>query len=56
MNVRRLDDAAAFLDAAGPLLLSDEARHNLVLGIAGTLRDHPSVYEEYFLPRRWPVY
>ena len=49
MNVRSLADAAAFLDAAGPLLLADEARHNLVLGIAGTLRDHPSVYEEYFL-------
>jgi uncharacterized protein len=49
MDVRRLDDPVAFLDAAGPLLLADEARHNLILGIAGTLRDHPSVYEEYFL-------
>ena len=49
MDVRRLDDPVAFLDAAEPLLLADEARHNLILGIAGTLRDHPSVSEEYFL-------
>jgi len=49
MDVRRLDDPVAFLDAAGPLLLADEARHNLILGIAGTLRDHPAVYAEYFL-------
>jgi len=49
MEVRRLDDPVAFLDAAGPLLLEDEARHNLILGIAGTLRDHPSFYPEHFL-------
>jgi uncharacterized protein len=49
MDVRRIGDPVAFLDAAAPLLLADEARHNLILGIAGTLRDHPSVYEEYFL-------
>jgi predicted GNAT family acetyltransferase len=49
MDVRRLDDPVAFLDAAGPLLLEDEARHNLILGIAGTLRDHPSLYREHFL-------
>jgi ribosomal protein S18 acetylase RimI-like enzyme len=49
MDVRRLDDPVAFLDAAGPLLVEDEARHNLILGIAGTLRDHPSVYPEHFL-------
>jgi uncharacterized protein len=47
--VKRLSDPVAFLAAAGPLLLEDEARHNLVLGIAGTLRDHPSVYLEYHL-------
>lgn len=52
MDVRRIDDPAAFLDAAKPLLLADEARHNLILGIAGTLRDHPSVYPEY---RLWLV-
>jgi predicted GNAT family acetyltransferase len=49
MDVRRLEDPAAFLDAASPLLLADEARHNLMLGIAGTLRDHPSHYPEYGL-------
>ncbi len=49
MEVRRLADPVAFLDAAGPLLLEDEARHNLILGIVGTLRDHPSLYDEYFL-------
>jgi predicted GNAT family acetyltransferase len=49
MEVRRLEDPAAFLDAAMPLLLADEARHNLILGIAGTLRAHPSHYPEYGL-------
>jgi predicted GNAT family acetyltransferase len=49
MHVRRVEDPAAFLEAASPLLLEDEARHNLILGIAGTLRDHPSHYPEYGL-------
>jgi uncharacterized protein len=49
MDVRRVDDPAAFFEAASPLLLADEARHNLMLGIAGTLRDHPSRYPEYGL-------
>ena len=52
MHVKRLDDPAAFLAAAGPLLLDDEARHNLILGIAGTLRDHPQIYREH---RLWHV-
>jgi predicted GNAT family acetyltransferase len=43
-EVVRLDDAAAFLAEAGPLLLADEARHNLILGIAGTIRDAPGHY------------
>ena len=43
-EVVRLDDAAAFLAEAGPLLLADEARHNLILGIAGTIRDAPDLY------------
>jgi predicted GNAT family acetyltransferase len=46
MDVRTLRDAAAFLEAAGAFLLSDEARHNLMLGIAGNLRDHSGVYHE----------
>jgi uncharacterized protein len=49
MEVRRVEDPTAFLAAASPLLLADEARHNLILGIAGTLRDHPSHYPEYGL-------
>jgi predicted GNAT family acetyltransferase len=49
MHVRPVEDPAAFLEAASPLLLADEARHNLILGIAGTLRDHPSHYPEYGL-------
>ncbi len=47
MEVVRLDDATAFLAEAEPLLLVDEARHNLILGIAGTIRDTPALY-----PRR----
>jgi predicted GNAT family acetyltransferase len=52
MEVRRSDDAAAWLDAAGRLLLADEARHDLILGLAGTLISHPSVYEDQ---RLWTV-
>ena len=44
MDVVRLDDAATFLTEAEPLLLADEARHNLILGIAGTIRDTPDLY------------
>jgi predicted GNAT family acetyltransferase len=44
IDVVRLDDAAAFLTEAEPLLLADEARHNLILGIAGTIRDSPDRY------------
>jgi uncharacterized protein len=44
MDVVRLDDAAAFLTEAEPLLVADEARHNLILGIAGTIRDTPDLY------------
>ena len=35
-----------------PLLLADEARHNLILGLAATLRDHPQLYPEH---RLWLV-
>ena len=38
MEVVSLGDAATFLAEAEPLLLADEARHNLILGIAGTIR------------------
>ena len=50
MEVVRLDDAAAFLAQAEPLLLADEARHNLILGIAGNVRD--GLYEDF---RLWLV-
>src|SRR5436305_13156927 len=41
MNVERLDDAGQFLAEAESLLLEDEARHNLILGIAHTIRSTP---------------
>ncbi len=44
MESVRVSDAAAFLAEAEPLLLADEARHNLILGIAGTIRDSPDHY------------
>jgi uncharacterized protein len=49
MEARRLSDPSEFLTAAGPFLLGDEARHNLILGIAGTLRDRPGHYPEFHL-------
>jgi predicted GNAT family acetyltransferase len=49
MRVERIDDPRAFLHEARPLLLADEARHNLILGLAGTLRDRPEVYPEFRL-------
>jgi uncharacterized protein len=52
MEVRRIEDPVEFLDVAGPRLLADEARHNLMLGLAATLRDDPHVYPEY---RLWLV-
>jgi len=44
--VRRFTDAEAFLDRAGPWLLSAEAEHNLLLGIADQLRTGRHSYEE----------
>jgi uncharacterized protein len=38
--------ADAFLERAGGLLLEDEPRHNLALGIASVTLDHPEVYSE----------
>jgi uncharacterized protein len=52
MKARQLSDPSEFLAAAGPLLVADEARHNLILGIAGTLRDRPGAYPE---SRLWVV-
>jgi hypothetical protein len=47
--VKQLDDPADFLEAAGPLLLADEACHNLILGLTGTLRDVPAKDPEFQL-------
>jgi len=49
MDVEELDDPHRFLQEARPLLLADEARHNLLLGIADTLIRHPHLYETYGL-------
>jgi uncharacterized protein len=45
-------DPGEFLERATPLLLSDEARHNLIFGVAVTLRDQPGHYPEH---RLWLV-
>ena len=52
MVVKELEDPGAFLEATAQLLLEDEARNNLILGIAGTLAQHPSVYPDF---RLWLV-
>lgn len=49
MQVVQLPDATEWLRRAGPLLVADEARHNLILGLAGTLRDQPGLYPEHEL-------
>ncbi len=49
-GVALVADPGEFLREAGPLLLADEARHNLILGIAGNIRD--GLYEEH---RLWLV-
>lgn len=49
MDAVAIATAAEFLERAGPLLAADEARHNLILGIAGVLRDRPEVYPEFGL-------
>jgi predicted GNAT family acetyltransferase len=52
VNVTRFDDPAAFLETAGPLLLADEARHNLILGVTGTARRSRDLYPDW---RAWIV-
>jgi predicted GNAT family acetyltransferase len=52
METVRLTDASTFLRLAGPLLTSSEARHNLMLGLAGTLVSQPELYPEF---RLWIV-
>jgi hypothetical protein len=49
MQVQRLGDPVAFLDRASALLLTDEARHNLVFGICESLVHHPGLYPAWDL-------
>ena len=49
MRLVELSDPAEFLERTAPLLLADEARHNLILGLAGTLRDDPGYYPDFGL-------
>jgi GNAT superfamily N-acetyltransferase len=51
MEVVQPADAAEFLRLAAPLL-ADEARHNLILSLAATLRDRPGLFPEH---RLWLV-
>ena len=49
MRAQEVRDPEAFRTAVEPLLLEDEARHNLPLGISGTLVDRPDIYPEFHL-------
>ncbi|HUH15323.1 MAG TPA: GNAT family N-acetyltransferase [Gaiellaceae bacterium] len=49
MEVVNVADPAEWLERAAPLLLANEARHNLILGIAGTLRQSSGLYAEHEL-------
>lgn len=44
MEVRHHADVDAFLTAAGGFLVAREAEHNLIFGIASTLRETPEMY------------
>jgi uncharacterized protein len=52
VHVVRFDDPEEFAARAMPLLLGDEARHNLILGLCATLARQPDVYPEFHL---WTV-
>ena len=52
MRLRSHEDVTAFLAAADALLAADEARHNLIYGICGTLLESPGVYPEAYF---WTV-
>jgi predicted GNAT family acetyltransferase len=47
VRLRHDDRPAAFLEAASPLLLRDEARHNLIFGICATLIETPDAYPAF---------
>ncbi len=49
MEIVTYTDPRAFAERARPLLLRDEARHNLQLGVSSTLVEHPETYPEFHL-------
>jgi uncharacterized protein len=49
VKLREHEGADRFLDAASPLLLRDEARHNLMFGICATLAEAPDAYPDFRL-------
>ena len=49
MEVVAFTDPVAFRERVSPFLLTDEARHNLLLGIAGALVERPEVYPAFHL-------
>lgn len=49
MRGAAVSDPIEFLERAGELLHADEARHNLILGLVGVLRDRPEVYPVFGL-------
>ena len=52
MELVEHDGVQAFLDAAGPVLLRDEARHNLMYGICATITEAPDAFPDVEL---WTV-
>jgi uncharacterized protein len=46
VRVERHTDATSFLERAREFLLAREAQHNLILGLAGRLREEPRLYGE----------
>lgn len=46
------EDVQSFLQAAGPVLLRDEPRHNLIYGICSTLVQDPDAFPDFHL---WTV-
>lgn len=52
IEVRTFGDPVRFRQFADPLLLKEEARNNLILGITGTLIHQPEIYPEFHL---WAV-
>lgn len=49
MRVVRLTDPARFAELVRPMLLEDEPRHSLLLGLCTTLIERPHVYPEFHL-------